>query len=183
MADSYYNVLQYKLDNTDAPDEPVGGYTNLNSGEAGNVLLNGTASLDKCVYQNGKYISTSSPKNLNADTNTTTFGMIEAADGDTIYVKGVAIDVVSSATTAQTHARFGFAKYDGTVTTSVIAEHKFYNNSSDYVTLTCLDSATNYYSIKINNTGLSYTHVLFSLVASTTQAQSLIITKNEPITD
>lgn len=186
MADSYYPYVLKALVDTYGEDTPTSGYTNLNSGEAGTVLHAGVASLDKVVYQVGGYISTSSGSALNTDASTTTFGMIEAQDGDTIYVKGVKIDVVSQATTSQTHARFGFAKYDSSATsfqTNVIAEHKFYNNSTNYVTLTCLDSATNYYSIKINNTGLDYNYVLFSLVTDSNGAKALIITKNQEITD
>lgn len=182
MADSYYATLLYVLAQGFVPEEPEGGYRNLNSGESGTILYAGAGSTDKCIYQVGKYLSTGTPYSLNTDAETTAFGLIEAKDGDTIYVKGVPIDVISQPTTAQTHARFGFAHNEGSQI-KIVAEHKFYNNSSSHITLTCLDSATNYYSIKINNTGLTYEYVLFSLVTNEAGAKSLVITKNEPITD
>lgn len=178
MADAYYNVLQH-LWNTDDP-VPTPTYTNLNAG-AGTVIKNGVASLNKCVYQAGTYISTSATNNLNLDENSTTFGMIAAADGDTIYTKGITIPLnISQATIAQTHARLGFANH--TDKTSWIAEHKFYNSSSNYLTITVLDEATKYYKIQISaSTGLTYNYIGISFDTTNGGADTLIITKNEPI--
>ena len=178
MADAYYNVLQH-LWNTDDP-VPTPTYTNLNAG-AGTVIKSGVASLDKCVYQAGTYISTSTTNNLNADANSTTFGMIPAADGDTIYTKGISIPIdISQPTVTQTHARLGFANH--TDKTTWIAEHKFYNSSSNYVTVTVLDEATKYYKIQISaSTGLTYNYIGISFDTTNGGADTLIITKNEPI--
>lgn len=178
MADAYYNVLQH-LWNTDDP-VPTPTYTNLNAG-AGTVITNGFASLDKCVYQAGTYISTAATTSLNADANATTFGMIPAADGDTIYTKGITIPLnISQATVAQTHARLGFANH--TDKTRWIAEHKFYNSSSNYVTVTVLDEATKYYKIQLSaSTGLTYNYIGISFDTTNGGADTLIITKNEPI--
>ena len=178
MADAYYNVLQH-LWNTDDPT-PTPTYTNLNEG-AGNVFTNGVASLDKCVYQAGTYISTSSPVGLNTDANSTTFGMIPASDGDIIYTKGISIPLnITQPTTAQTHARLGFANH--TDTTRWVAEHKFYNSSSNYLTITVLDEATKYYKIQISaSTGLTYNYIGISFDTTNGGADTLIITKNEPI--
>ena len=178
MADAYYNVLQH-LWNTDDP-VPTPTYTNLNAG-AGTVIKNGVASLDKCVYQAGTYISTAATTGLNTDANSTTFGMIPAADGDTIYTKGISIPIdISQPTVAQTHARLGFANH--TDKTSWIAEHKFYNSSSNYLTITVLDEATKYYKIQISaSTGLTYNYIGISFDTTNGGADTLIITKNEPI--
>lgn len=181
MADAYYNVLQHLWDTDDPTPTPT--YTNLNAG-AGTVITNGVASLDKCVYQAGAYISTASAYALNTDANATTFGMIAAADGDTIYTKGISIPIgISQPTTTQTHARLGFANHDASTNkTSWIAEHKFYNSSSDYLTITVLDEATKYYKIQLSaSTGLTYNYIGISFDTTNGGADTLIITKNEPI--
>ena len=184
MADAYYNVLQ-SLWTTDDPAEEPPSYTNLNSG-SGTVIRSGEASLDKCVYQTGGYISTASANTLNADANATTFGMIAAQDGDAIYIKGIDIALNVTPTVAQTHARFGFAKYDADAASSQqtlwVAEHKFYNASTNYVTVTVLNAATKYYRIQIAaSTKLAYNYIGFSLDTTNGGADTLIITKNEPI--
>ncbi len=181
MADAYYNVLQHLWDTDDPTPTPT--YTNLNAG-AGTVITNGVASLDKCVYQAGTYISTASAYTLNTDANATTFGMIAAADGDTIYTKGISIPIgIAQPTTTQTHARLGFANHDASTNkTSWIAEHKFYNSSSDYLTITALDEAAKYYKIQISaSTGLTYNYIGISFDTTNGGADTLIITKNEPI--
>ena len=181
MADAYYNALQC-LWHTDDP-QPKPTYTNINAG-AGTVITNGLASLEKCVYQAGRYISTAAPQALNVDANATTFGMMPATDGDEFYVKGLEIVLnVQQPTTTQTHARLGFANYDeSTNKTSWVAEHKFYNASSNYVTVTVLDEATKYYKIKIaESTGLTYNYIGLSLDTTSGDAETLIITKGEPI--